>query len=357
MDDPDAVLDRYFTLTGWSDALAGAGAARVAVVQRFHRDALISRGGVDYVFRKRGLAAAVAGRAPDVTHVNGLTFPAATWRLRRALPRQTAIVVQNHSDGGPVGRAPWRQIGGRALRGAVDGFLFAAAGQADVWRQAGYIAPAQAIYEVMPASTTFRPLPRAAAREESGVSGSPALLWVGRLNRNKDPLTVLDGFERALARLPGAALTMVYSADDLQSAVRARVAASPRLSERVRLVGGVRHERLAAYFSAADFFVSGSHHEGSGYALMEACACGAVPVVTSIPTYRLLTGESAGQVGALWTAGDAESFARALVDAALRNLDEERARVIARFEREWSWAAVGRRALDIYEDATARKSG
>ena len=76
--DPDALLDRYFTLTGWSDALVEAGAGRVAVVQRFHRDALISRGGVDYVFRKRGMAAAVAGRAPDVVHVNGLTFPVAT---------------------------------------------------------------------------------------------------------------------------------------------------------------------------------------------------------------------------------------------------------------------------------------
>ena len=46
---------------------------------------------------------------------------------------------------------------------------------------------------------------------------------------------------------------------------------------------------MAAFYSAADLFVVGSHHEGSGYSLMEACACGAMPVVTDIPTFRLLT--------------------------------------------------------------------
>jgi hypothetical protein len=40
---------------------------------------------------------------------------------------------------------------------------------------------------------------------------------------------------------------------------------------------------------------------------MEACACGAVPVVTSIPTFRLLTGN--GSVGALWSLDDADGCA------------------------------------------------
>src|SRR4029077_4802153 len=118
----------------------------------------------------------------------------------------------------------------------------------------------------------------------------------------KDPLTVLDGFERSLDLMPGAALTMIYSTDELLSAVRERVERSPSLIERVRLAGVVARERMASYFSAADVFVLGSHHEGSGYALMEACACGAVPVVTDIPTFRLIT---EGVVGALWTPGDA----------------------------------------------------
>src|SRR6266581_3151883 len=47
---PDALLDRYFTLTAWSDAIRAAG-AEVRVVQRFARDDRRLRCGVEYVFR------------------------------------------------------------------------------------------------------------------------------------------------------------------------------------------------------------------------------------------------------------------------------------------------------------------
>src|SRR5207247_434398 len=219
--DPDELLDRYFTLTGWSEALIGAGAGPVAVVQRFHRASRLTRNGVAYVFQPGRLSQAVADIGPDIAHVNGLGFPAATWMLGRVVPARTA------------------------------------------------------------------------------------LLWVGRLNANKDPLTVLDGFERSLGALPAATVTMIYTAEDLLPAVRERIERSAVLKERVRLVGTVPHARLPEFYSAADMFVLGSHREGSGYALMEACACGAVPVVTDIPTFRLLTG---GVVGALWTPGDAAAF-------------------------------------------------
>ena len=96
----------------------------------------------------------------------------------------------------------------------------------------------------------------------------------------------------------------------------------------MQLVGAVPRDRMAMYFSAADLFVAGSHHEGSGYALMEACACGAVPVVTDIPTFRLLSG---GASGAFWPPGDAAAFARALTDVAGRDLDVERARLAVHF--------------------------
>lgn len=351
--DPDALLDRYFTLTGWSDALAAAGAGRVAVVQRFHRDARITRNGIDYTLTARRLAETVANLRPDIAHVNGLIFPAETWMLRRALDPSCAVVVQSHADGGAIGRAPLFRLLGRAARGAADAFLFAADEHAVSWRQAGFLAPDQLAYQVMEASTRLRPVARVAAREASGVRGSPAVLWVGRLNANKDPLSVLDGFERGLAELPGATLTMIYGTDELLSNVRERIGRSPRLKDRVRLVGTVPHDRMPMYFSAADLFAIGSHHEGSGYSLMEACACGAVPVVTDIPTFRLLT--AGGTVGALWTPGEPEDLARALVDVGRRDLDAERARLAVHFERELSWRAVGRQALAIYESVVTRR--
>jgi glycosyltransferase involved in cell wall biosynthesis len=350
--DPDELLHRYFTLTGWSEALLAAGARSIVVVQRFHRDARITRNGIDYAFRERRIARTAAACDPDVAHVNGLIFPVQTWMLRRALNPSCAVVVQNHADGGAVGRAPLLRLLGRAGRRSVDAFLFAAAEHVEPWRRAGLIAPDQATHLVMEASTALCPTPREVARERTRMRGSPAILWVGRFNDNKDPLTVLAGFERALGDLPGATLTMIYSADDLLPAVRQRVQRSPTLTDRVRLVGAVPHDRMPAFYSAADLFVVGSHHEGSGYSLMEACACGAVPVVTGIPTFRLLTGS--GAVGALWTPGDAAGCARALVDVGRRDLDAERARLADHFARELSWDAVGRRALEIYADVVTR---
>jgi glycosyltransferase involved in cell wall biosynthesis len=168
-------------------------------------------------------------------------------------------------------------------------------------------------------------------------------------------MTVLQGFEQALASLPDAVLTMVYGEDDLLPAVRRRVADSPALTKSVRLVGRVPHRQMAAFYSAADLFVLGSAREGSGYSLIEACACGAVPVVTSIPSFRVITDR--GAIGVLWPHGDASACADAIVDAARRNPAEERRRVLAHFERELSWPVVGARALAIYRDVrTSRRA-
>jgi glycosyltransferase involved in cell wall biosynthesis len=193
---------------------------------------------------------------------------------------------------------------------------------------------------------------RETARSISRAEGQPALLWVGRLNAIKDPITVLDGFERALGTLPRAVLTMVFGSDDLLPVVRRRVRESTALARSVRLVGFVPHDQIAAFYSAADLFVLGSAHESCGYALIEACACGVTPVVTNIPPFRAITDN--GSIGALWTHGDAADCARGLIAAANRDLNEQRRRVLAHFEQRLSWPVVGRQAVAIYEDVRTR---
>jgi glycosyltransferase involved in cell wall biosynthesis len=351
LSDPDELLERYATLTGWNEALLEAGASRVAVFQHFHHRAIARRNGVEYHFGRVGqIASDVLGSA-EVAHVNGLNFPVQTRLLRARLPRPTPIVAQDHASGTPS-RAAARAVRRWGFR-AIDAFLFTAAAQADPWRAANIIRRQQRVYEVLEASTTLRPMARAASRDASGVDGSPALLWVGRLNANKDPLTVLAGFERIVVPCPDASLTMVFGSDELLPEVRSKLSASPALARRVRLVGYVPQEQLPAYYSAADIFVLGSHHEGSGYALIEACACGAVPVVTSIPAFRAITGD--GARGALWPPGDAIGLAHALLEMAKRDLAGLRAAVSVHFANELSWTAVGRRALEIYAEVGARR--
>jgi glycosyltransferase involved in cell wall biosynthesis len=337
-----------------------AAGARVTIVQRFHRRTTLDRRGAKYVFTPSPTLELARRRASvGVAHVNGLIFPGQTWSLRRLLARQCPIVIQDHgsqppADGeGLVGTA--RRRIRRQLLGAADGFLFASAEQGDGWRSAGLIAPSQRVYEVMPASTSFVPVPREVARAKTSITGTPALLWVGRLNANKDPLTVLSGFERCLPSLRDGTLTMIFGKDEMLAAVRARVEASALLQPRVCLIGSVPHDDLPFFYSAADLFVVGSHHEGSGYSLIEACACGATPVVTDIPSFRAITGR--GAVGALWTPGDAAGFAHALEHIAGRDLEAQRLDVVRHFERTLNWEIVGRRAMDIYRDLVAARSG
>ena len=87
-----------------------------------------------------------------------------------------------------------------------------------------------------------------------------------------------------------------------------------------------------AMYAGADLFVLGSHHEGSGFALIEALASSVVPVVTDIPTFRVLTRN--GALGALWAPGDARAFAAALGKVGARDLRPLRAAISSHVRNE-----------------------
>ena len=78
----------------------------------------------------------------------------------------------------------------------------------------------------------------------------------------------------------------------------------------------------------------------------EALATGLTPVVTDIPSLGALTG--GGRVGALWAAGDSASCAEALLRAA--RAPRDRAAVRAHFDRELSFAALGRKWNAAYQE-------
>src|SRR6185437_6621870 len=131
-----------------------------------------------------------------------------------------------------------------------------------------------AAFAIPESSSRFTPGDRARARALTGLSGDPCVLWVGRLTRGKDPLTVLEGIALAASRLPGLRLWCAFGAAPMLVEVRARIADDPRLAGRVHLLGEAPHARIETLLQAADLYVSGSRVEGSGYAALEAIACG-----------------------------------------------------------------------------------
>ena len=356
---PEALLDAYHTLTEWSAAIANAGAT-VAVVQRFGAEAHVERDGVAYQFTAdreppwlstttapSSFVRAVAGFSPDVVHVNGLIFPAVVAAIRKEVGPRVTIVAQHHGGEFPIrgsgifgafNRMKWRS--GLA---SADALSFTAADQAEPWRAAGLLT-SQRILEIVEASTALRHVSRERGSTALGLSGRPLILWVGRLTTNKDPLTVLDGLEHALPRLPDAHVVMVFVDDTLVEPVDLRIRWSSVLRRRVTLAGRVSREELPNYYAAADVFVSGSHSEGSGYALIEAMAAGVVPVVTDIPSFRVI----AGQQGARWAAGDPAAFCEALLGVCHADLIAARTGVKDHFDRVLSWPAIAERTVSEY---------
>ena len=363
---PADLLDLFTTLTEWSAAMTRAG-AHVTVFQRFRTDARIERDGVTYEFVGDGhapalstsdaplaFAHAIAREPADVIHVNGLIFPRLVAGIRRLAGPQPVIVVQHHGGEFPVrGSGPigaWRRKRWRDGLLAADAVSFTAADQAAPWRAAGVLAGQQVI-EIVEAGTTLRSVPRARGRAAAGVSGDPLILWVGRLTKNKDPITVLDGLEMALPRLPRASVVMAFGSTELLRLVTERVRSSPVLTERVTLAGNVPHHELPNYYGAADLFVSGSHSEGSGYALVEAMSAGLVPVVTDIPSFRVI----AGPCGARWPAGDARACAAALLEVRARDAATAREQVTRHFSRVLHWDAIAAATLAAYTELRDRK--
>jgi glycosyltransferase involved in cell wall biosynthesis len=94
--------------------------------------------------------------------------------------------------------------------------------------------------------------------------------------------------------------------------------------------------------------VLGSHHEGSGYSVLEALATGLPAIVTDIPSYRALLGRGDQLPGMLWPCGDPHALSAALVAATAHSRERWRARALARFDLALSSAALGRQLAAAY---------
>jgi glycosyltransferase involved in cell wall biosynthesis len=345
------LLEDWPSLCDVADAACLAG-AEVTVIQAANRDERVTRNGVDYHLmsliggRSRrlqpGFAQLLQRLAPDVLHVHGLGFAREVQVLAAAMPG-LPILLQDHASGVP---RPWRRGLWRRGFAAAAGVAFCSREQATPFVTAGLLARDARVFAIPESTCRFAPGDRADARRECGVDGDPLLLWVGHLDVNKDPLTVLDGVSRAARALPGLRLAACFGRAPLMRQVRRRLDGDPLLRERVQLLGAVPHERVQTLMRAADLFVLGSHREGSGYSLIEALACGVTPVVTDIPSFRELTG--GGSVGALWPVDDAAMLAQQLIATAARPPAALRISARAHFEAELSFAAVGHKLLGAY---------
>jgi glycosyltransferase involved in cell wall biosynthesis len=279
---------------------------------------------------------------PDIILVQGLVFPVQVMFLRLFCNQKFKLIIQHHGELPSTGIKGYLE---KIACSLADAFLFTAAGNADVWKKKNIIKRDAKVFELLEASTGFKPIEKQLSKTYTGITSETSFLWVGHLNANKDPMTVLSGFEQHLRAKPGAKLYMIYQTDELLSRIDQKLASNKLLSASVVLVGKVTNAAMPYWFSAADYYISGSRKEGSGYALLEGIACGCIPVVTDIPPYKKITAN--GKYGFLYPPGDADMLAQTLKETESINPKEMSAAVLAHFNQCLSFKTIADDLVEI----------
>jgi glycosyltransferase involved in cell wall biosynthesis len=302
----------------------------------------------------RRVAHAIAEENPQVIHQHGLN----SWRALRSLnklvrDRGIHCIVQDH--GGGIPSSGIRQRLYRKSLATVGSAVFGDSGTRDLW-VAGHLLAQEQCQILFAASSTFAPADEAERnqlRSQLKMDGKPILGWVAHLDLNKDPLTILQASAVYFEQNPEARLYMHFIKEDLRHACEALIAGHPILRERVFLRGRLPDAELEAFYRCIDYFVQGSHHEAYGYSVVEAMSAGAIPIVTDIPSFRLLC--DSGRCGFLFPPADSSRLQEILAMLPQTAPSAERLRMVRRFESEFSYTVIAERLLALYTDSLAGK--
>jgi glycosyltransferase involved in cell wall biosynthesis len=321
-----------------------ARAISAAAVRGSHRDRAIYEPAwraVDRICRTR----------PDVVHFHGMTL---TWNLSLLLARlgSASPIVLHYHGGFPPRQPVARAIQARCFR-QVEAFLFTTRQHSRPFVENGSVDPTRVV-EFVETSTSMSYCPRNLARQKTKMVGDPVFLWTGRLDPIKDPMTALRGFERIAESWRGAELYMYFLTDRLLPEIKAFIATHPRLVDRVHLRGRAAASEMEDLYNSADFFLQASTREFSGCAMLEAMACGVIPVVTDIPSFRAMTAD--GTYGVLFPPGDV----KALADGALAIKEPQipllRNAIREHFQLTLSFPALARQLDHVYRALTAKSN-
>jgi glycosyltransferase involved in cell wall biosynthesis len=349
--DPEKWLERISFYTGLLEELAKHYA--VESIEQINYNGKLQKNKTTYHFlnfKKKKLYIPfelhryIKNLKPDIVFVNGFIFPSQIIQLRKTLGKAVRIIVLHRAE------KPFSGIKGYMQKIAdkfVNAYLFVSDEFSTEWIKKGIFKNKKKIHEVMQSSSIFFPEDKAGAKKILNIDGEPLFLWVGRLEKNKDPLTVVKAFIKYLSFQPLAKLYMIYQDDKFFPEVKALINADNKTKDSIILIGKVEHRQLQTWYNAADFFVSGSHYEGSGIAACEAMSCGCIPILTNIISFRRMTGP--GKCGLLYEAGNAEQLFSTLSNTSEMNIKIEREKTLKQFNDELSFEALAKKITKVID--------
>jgi glycosyltransferase involved in cell wall biosynthesis len=219
--------------------------------------------------------------------------------------------------------------------------------QADPFVNAGILSKSKAsITQLMEVSTHFQKQNKQQAQQQTNMHGNPIFLWTGRLHPLKDPLTALRGFAQIWQAQPTAHLYLHYLTAELLPDLQTFIATIPNLQNHVHFRGRAPHDQMEAIYNSADFFLQASHREYSGYAVLEAMACGTIPVVTDIPAFNWMC--DGGNAGILFPPNNPHTLAQKLLNLTPSQQTQLAHRTHTRFHQHFSYTAMATQLASLY---------
>lgn len=324
----------------------------VTVISRFPEARVTERDGVKYCFVKDTYPEMLGSRQlskpvlrqlkevdPEIVHFHGLGYPVFILGILRSVSKPTQVFVEYH--GGEPSRFPMRFLQYLALRSAT-GLIFTNTEKADAWRVGLGLGRDRFHYAVECAPDRVME-DRTAARERTGFSGSPVVLWNSRAIGRRNPVVVIEMYERFLQNTHGAECHFYMMVPDYDTDLLQKMIAMSTRSAELRkhftlIVGRKPQAEMTDYYNSADYIVSGSEDDPYGYGVVDAMSCGVIPIVTKSGTFLDIT--NAGEIGLLWDLSDpstlADAFNKMLSDTA----------DIARMSREVQHSFCKRLSMD-----------
>ena len=353
---PETYFTRYPSIHGWCKAISNAGFS-ATVYQRFNKNQIFKKDNVLYnliqdsndnnlslltnpvIFHNK-----ILNDNFDIIHINSFNYAFQAFLLKTKT-KASRIIIQHHAEKPWIGIRKYLQ---KFFLRYIDGVIFSSKEILSEWINNSVINSEIVFAEIIENSTDFIAGDKIKAMKKTGINGNPVFLWVGRLNENKDPLTVVTGFKILLSEYPGAKLYMIYSENNLEMNLKEYIDSSDTLKESIIFLGRIDHSLLNDFYNSADYFTLGSFYESSGYSLIEAMACGVIPIVTNIPSFKTITQSGAG--GGLWKAGNTNSFYETARNVLIQNKRYLSRGNVDIFNSELSFDAISRKAKYFYEE-------
>jgi glycosyltransferase involved in cell wall biosynthesis len=175
------------------------------------------------------------------------------------------------------------------------------------------------------------------------------LLFVGGADPRKNHQVFLKAVAQWRSKLEGRVILLVGDAEHPDGSYRSTVQALG-LEQEVRCTGRLDREDLRRLYAGADVFVFPSRYEGFGMPVLEAMACGAPTITSSVSSLP----EVAGDAALLVDPDDADALGKAMI----RLLSDEELRADFRrrgLERAklFTWEGAALRTSALYRELCA----